>query len=185
LSNFLYSKKCCGEPVQIRTPAGRIAHFYHLSTTPGCQGSGGESQEHLALKARIAAAVMQAGWGAEVEAEQRSADGTLVWKADILARRRNAAIAFEVQLSNPDWTTMGQRQARYKESGARGLWFVKTKKPFPVEHALPIFNLASREGAAWLVSLRHPLDCRFTGGGLERLQQLRILLPERIDLAIQ
>lgn len=154
----LFTAKCCGAPVQIRTPAGKIAHFYHLSTTPGCQGSNGESQEHLALKARIAAAAMQAGWEVEVEAEERSVDGALVWKADVLARRRNAAIAFEVQLSNPDWSTMGERQARYKDSGVRGLWFVKTKKPFPVQHALPVFNLASREDAAWLVSLRHPQD---------------------------
>ena len=154
----LFTAKCCGAPVQVRTPAGKVAHFYHLSTTPGCQGSSGESQTHLALKARIAVAVIQAGWEAEVEAEERSADGTLVWKADVLARRRNAAVAFEVQISNPDWTTMGERQARYKQSGVRGLWFVKTKKPFPVQHALPIFNLVSGEDAAWLVSLHHPQD---------------------------
>lgn len=156
----LFTAKCCGAPVQIRTPAGKIAHFYHLSTAPGCQGSSGESQEHLALKARIAAAVLQAGWEVEVEveAEERRADGTLVWKADVLARRRSAAVAFEVQLSNSDWTMMGERQARYKDSGVRGLWFVKTKKPFPVQHALPVFNLASREDSAWLVSLRHQQD---------------------------
>lgn len=154
----LFTAKCCGAPVQIRTPAGKVAHFYHLSTMPGCQGSAGESQVHLELKARIAVAVTRAGWDAEVEAEKRGADGTLVWKADVLARRRNAAVAFEVQLSHPDWSTMAERQARYKESGVRGLWFVKTKKPFPVQRALPIFNLTSREDAAWLVSLRHPLD---------------------------
>lgn len=154
----LFTAKCCGAPVQIRTPAGKIAHFYHLSTAPGCQGSSGESQTHLEVKARIAVAVKQAGWEAEVEAEERNADGALVWKADVLARRRNAAVAFEVQLSNPDWTAMGERQARYKGSGVRGLWFVKTKKPFPVQLALPIFNLASREDAAWLVSLHHPQD---------------------------
>ena len=154
----LFTAKCCGAPVQIRTPAGKIAHPYHLSTTPGCQGSSGESQGHLALKARIAAAVMKAGWEVEVEAEERSSDGALIWKADVLARRRNVTIAFEVELSNPDWTTMRELQIRYERSGVRGLWFVKTKKPVPVQRALPIFNLTSREKAAWLVSLRHPND---------------------------
>jgi hypothetical protein len=154
----LFTAKCCGAPVQIRTPAGKVAHFYHLSTTPGCQGSKGESKEHLELKARIAAAVMHAGWEAEVEAEERSADGTLVWKADVMARRGNAAVALEVQLSNPDWTIMGERQKRYNDSRVRGLWFVQTKKPFPVQLALPIFNLSSRDDSVWLVTLRHPQD---------------------------
>lgn len=154
----LFTAKCCGAPVQIRTPAGKIAHFYHLSTTPGCQGSKGETQEHLALKARIAAAVLQAGWQVEVEAEKRADNGALVWKADVLATRGSARVAFEVQLSNPDWTIMGERQERYKQSGVRGLWFVKTKKPYPVKQALPIFSLATRDDAAWLVRLRHPVD---------------------------
>jgi hypothetical protein len=31
----LFAAKCCGAPVPIRTPAGKIAHFYRLSTMPG------------------------------------------------------------------------------------------------------------------------------------------------------
>jgi hypothetical protein len=63
-----------------------------------------------------------ASWvGGEVEAEERGVDGTLVWKADVLARRRNVATGFEVELSNPDCSTMGERQERYKCSGVRGL----------------------------------------------------------------
>ena len=154
----LYTAKCCGAPVQIRTPGGKVAHFYHLSTTPGCQGSKGETQEHLALKERIAAAALRAGWEIEVEAEKREADGALIWKADVLARKGKVAIAFEVERSNPDWNTMGARQKRYLQSGVRGLWFVKTKKPYPVTQALPIFSLTTRDDAAWLVRLQHPAD---------------------------
>lgn len=47
---------------------------------------------------------------------------------------------------------------RYKEYGVRGLWFLKTKKPFPVRHAPPIFNVAERGEAKWTVSLHHPTD---------------------------
>lgn len=157
----LFTARCCGAPVQIRTPAGKIAHFYHLSTTPDCLGSAGESQTHLALKAQIAVAAMEAGWEVEVEAEERREDGTLVWKADVLARRGNAKIAFEVQISNADWTSMNERQERYRRSGVRGLWFVKTKKPFPAQKGLPIFNLTLSD-EAWRVSLLHPDDCAIT-----------------------
>ena len=53
---------------------------------------------------------------------------------------------------------MGERQERYRQSGVRGLWFVKDKKTYPVNQALPIFSLTTRYDAAWLVRLRHPVD---------------------------
>lgn len=140
---------------------GKNRHFYHLNTRPDCQGSAGESQTHLGLKAQIAMAAMQAGWEVEVEAEERREDRTLIWRADVLAWRGNAKIAFEVQISNPDWTSMRERQERYQRSGVRGLWFVKTKKPFPVQNELPIFNLAVRDDG-WRVLLLHPDDWETT-----------------------
>lgn len=181
----LFTAKCCGAPVQIRTPAGKMAHFYHLSTTPGCQGSKGETQEHLALKARIAVAVVQAGWQAEVEAEQRREDGTLVWKADVLATRGKAKVALEAQLSNPDWTIMGERQERYRQSGVPGLWFVKTKKPYPVNQALPIFSLTTRDDAAWLVRLRHPADWEHEWSQTWRLCNLTDFVGKALNGALK
>lgn len=127
----LFTAKCCDARVQIRTPPNKVPHFYHLSTTPNCSGGGRESQAHLALKARIGAAAIEVGWDAETEAAFRNPDGALVWKADVLAVRGNVRIAFEVQLSNPDWSAMHERQLRYQAAGVRGLWFVKTSKPFP------------------------------------------------------
>lgn len=143
----LFTAKCCDVRVQIRTPANKVPHFYHLSTTPNCSGGGRESQEHLALKARIGAAAIEAGWDAEAEAAFRNPDGELVWKADVLAVRGNVRIAFEVQLSNPDWSAMHERQLRYQAAGVRGLWFVKTSKPFPQQtgKALPVFRVSQTE----------------------------------------
>jgi hypothetical protein len=140
----LFTARCCGQPVQIRTPARKVAHFYHLGSMPDCPASGRESAEHLDLKAEIGAAVLAAGWQAEAEAEQRRPDGALAWRADILARFRRARVAFEVQLSNPDWSDMNERQQRYRRDGVRGLWFVKTAKPFPQRtgHALPLFRVS-------------------------------------------
>jgi competence protein CoiA len=90
------------------------------------------------MKAAIGAAALAAGWQAEAQAEQRRRDGTFEWRADILAQRGRARIAFEVQLSNPDCTGMHERQLRYRASGVRGMWFVRTAKPFPqhTSHAI-------------------------------------------------
>lgn len=152
----LFVSKCCGEPVQIRTPAGKVPHFYHLNTATSCEGSKGETPTHLALKAQIAEAALAAGWEVEVEAEERNQAGKLVWKADVLARRRSARVAFEVQISNQDWSAMEERQERYARSRVRGMWFVKTTKPYPVQKALPIFSLRQNQDLDWRVSLRHP-----------------------------
>lgn len=154
----IYTAKCCGAPVQIRTPEGKVPHFYHLSTSPSCQGSKGETQEHLGLKSKIAIAAMSAGWDVEVEAEHRLPDGTLIWKADVLAQRGNARVAFEVERSKPDWSTMMARQERYWKNGrVRGLWFVKTKKPFPSDSRLPVFSI-SEDDSSWHLNLKHPND---------------------------
>jgi hypothetical protein len=154
----IFKAKCCDAHVQIRTPEGKIPHFYHLNTIPGCQGSKGETQEHLGLKSKIALAAIAAGWAVECEAEMRRSDGTLIWKADVLAQRGNSKVAFEVERSKPDWTTMMERQERYWNNGrVRGLWFVKTKKPFPSDQRLPVFSVSEGQ-EDWLVNLRHPND---------------------------
>ncbi|WP_312165392.1 competence protein CoiA family protein [Massilia timonae] len=158
-SEALFTARCCGRPVQIRTPARKTPHFYHLAGAPGCSGGGKESAEHLGMKAAIGAAALVAGWQAEAEAEQRRPDGTLEWRADILARRGRARIAFEVQLSNPDWTGMHERQLRYRASGVRGMWFVRTAKPFPQQtsHAMPVFRVSGPPDRR-MVHLAAPAD---------------------------
>lgn len=151
----LYTSKCCDAPVQIRIAEKKIPHFYHIAKSPNCSG-GRETLEHLSLKAEIALACRKAGWDVEVEAELRDEAGKLVWKADILAKRGRVSLAFEVELSKPDWNYMLQRQRRYAKSNVRGLWFVKTKKPFPAFEELPIFNIYNDDG--WQVNLDHPND---------------------------
>lgn len=144
----LFTAKCCDARVQIRTPANKVLHFYHLATTPTCAGGGRESQEHLALKARIGAAAIGAGWEAEAEVAFRNQDGALVWKADFMASRRHSRIAFEAHLTNPDWGAMHERQLSYQAAGVRGLWFVKTSKPFPQQtgKALAVLRMSVTEG---------------------------------------
>ena len=63
---------------------------------------------------------------------------------------QRAAVAFEVQLSKADYEHMSERQARYKQSGVRGLWLVHTKKGFPQSKALPVFTLESTRAGDWV-----------------------------------
>lgn len=95
----LFTAKCCGAPMQIRTAHGRIAHFYHLSGTTTCDGARPETAEHLRLKQKIADAIIHTGWDHETEAAHRDrTSGQLIWQADVLAypSKGNAAVAFEV-----------------------------------------------------------------------------------------
>jgi hypothetical protein len=182
----LFSAKCCGAPVQIRTPARKVPHFYHLATTPDCSGGGRESHDHLALKAEIGAAAMEAGWEAEAEAAFRNPDGALIWKADVLAIRRNVRIAFEVQLSHPDWHSMHERQLRYKATGVRGLWFVKTSKPFPQQtaKALPVFRVSKTEGG-WVVHLAAALDWDIVWGKCSESVSLALFVVRALGGRLQ
>lgn len=147
-----FTAKCCGSPVVIRTAEGKSPHFVHKVVPAGCDGDRGETPEHRRLKELIAdCAERTYEWDVETEAVFRGDDGSVVWRADVLATKSKASVAFEVQLSNADFEAMRQRQARYKESSVRGLWFVRTKKGFPAGHEVPIFPVESDNHGDWVV----------------------------------
>jgi len=147
--------KCCGAPVVIRTAHGKLPHFVHKSVPVGCDGERWESAEHRRLKAVIAKeAESTYEWEVETEAIRRNpASDKVLWRADVLAVRPRARVAFEVQLSQADFDDMRRRQARYKASGVRGLWFVRTKKGFPLSYELPVFPVESVGDADWVVMM--------------------------------
>jgi len=148
----LFTAKCCGAPVSIRTAEGKVPHFVHLATPTNCEGDKRETPEHRRLKHVIAKQAMHsAEWDVETEAFEFSSDTQrAIWRADVLARKPKGTVAFEVQLSNADFEHMRERQARYKRSSVRGLWFVRTKKGFPVSEELPIFTVESTEQGDWV-----------------------------------
>jgi hypothetical protein len=82
---------------------------------------------HLRVKEAIAKAARVAGWVAETEARGVEYGGGEVWTADVLATRRTASVAFEVQLSAQTWAETIERQRRYRQSGVRGLWLFANK----------------------------------------------------------
>ena len=147
-----YTAKCCGAPLSIRVAEGKVAHFVHQVTPANCDGEKRETPEHRRLKQVIAEAVLRT-WAWEVETEAREPDpdtGRTHWQADVLAFNARSRVAFEVQLSNSDYGLMRERQARYQASKVRGLWFVRTKKGFPLTKELPIFTVESSESGDWV-----------------------------------
>lgn len=148
----LFTAKCCGAPVSIRTAEGKVHHFVHLSTPTNCDGDKRETPGHRRLKYVIAERAMRgAEWEVDTEAfEFDPVSKRALWRADVLAVGSKAAVAFEVQLSNADFEHMNERQERYKQSGVRGLWFVRTKKGFPSTKALPVFTVESTDHGDWV-----------------------------------
>jgi hypothetical protein len=49
---------------------------------------------------------------------------------------------------------MLERQQRYRASGVRGLWFVKTRKGFPAKQELPVFVVETDDDGDWVALAR-------------------------------
>lgn len=162
-----FTAKCCGAPLVIRTAPGKAPHFVHKVVPRGCDGDRRESGEHQRLKELIAnSAEKSDGWDVETEAVHRdSQTRQVLWRADVLASRPRAHVAFEIQLSNADYEVMRSRQRRYRECGVRGLWFVRTRKGFPVSRELPVFVVESGPGGDWVdltTAWDRPFICALT-----------------------
>ncbi|MBK3780283.1 hypothetical protein G3A43_08430 [Paraburkholderia aspalathi] len=99
---------------------------------------------HLRIKQQVAMAAAAAGWTAETEAPGREYGDGEEWIADVLATRRTTRVAFEVQVSGQNWADTLARQARYKASGVRGLWFFATRN-YDSDAAVPAFQIRKVE----------------------------------------
>ncbi len=157
----VYTAKCCGAPLSIRVAEGKAPHFVHQVTPENCDADRCETPEHRRLKHLIAETAIRT-YEFDVETEARENDpvtGRALWQADVLVLMKRAAVAFEVQLSNADYEHMRVRQARYKASGVRGLWLVRTKKGFPQSKELPVFTLENQKFGDWVnISTRWDLS---------------------------
>lgn len=142
---------CCDGEAFLRTSKLGTRHFVHRADRD-CSGTG-ETLAHLWLKAEIVSGCESVGWSAQTEA---SGDG---WRADVLASRGDARVAFEVQWSAQDEATTRERQRRYAADGVRGCWLYRGEVAAP-SRELPLFALKPNAGRATVVHAGHELEVR-------------------------
>jgi hypothetical protein len=135
---------CCDSGVVLKTSKLGTRFFAHARS--GACTTAPESAEHLLAKDTIARAAELAGWQAQTEVRGTSS-GSETWTADVMCQKEGVSqrIAFEVQLSPQTLEETEIRQSRYKRSGVRALWLLKSPI-LPVSRETPAFLL--RVGAA-------------------------------------
>lgn len=131
------SLPCCDREVIPKTSKLGTQFFAH-ARLGDCE-TASETNEHLLAKFLVAKAAKLAGWEVESEAEGRTPNGD-IWIADVLATKGKAKIAIEIQWSNQSIEETKLRQARYTESGVRGLWLLRYPN-LVVEKTTPTFSL--------------------------------------------
>ncbi len=128
---------CCNQNAYLRTSKYGIRHFVH-KIRDNCT-SEPETWQHLKAKQEIILACRAAGYEAIPEAQGEG------WRADVLATKGKAKIAFEVQWSPQDLEETEARQKRYKDAGVRGCWFFRKPPGHVANHELPLFQLEIEE----------------------------------------
>lgn len=148
---------CCGSNGHLRVSKLGTRHFVHNRDSQCSAPS--ETWQHLLAKNDIALACREAGYSVQLEA---SGDG---WRADVLATKGTARIAFEVQWSAQTWDDTVARQGRYREAGIRCCWFFKTPpRGYRATSDVPLFKLEVTEAGCIVV---------FDGYSYEYSQALR------------
>ena len=131
--------RCCGASVVLRTSKLGTRHFAHARRDP-CS-TAPETAEHLLAKMAVVDGIRGTGWKALPEQEGRTPDGE-GWKADVLAEKGKARVAFEIQWSRQDEAETERRQRRYADAGVRGLWLFR-QHDFPTGKETPAFRRCS------------------------------------------
>lgn len=144
---------CCGAAGYLRRSRLGTLHFAHKRGTH-CDAAAGETIQHLKAKADIVVACQRAGFAALTEVA--GAD----WRADVLATRGAARIAFEVQWSFLRYEDARFRQERYARDGVRGCWFFRNPPPqllrgddLQAQADLPLFHLFANANHTFSVRL--------------------------------
>lgn len=108
-----------------------------------------ETEFHLQGKVMIRDAALAAGWQAEVEVPGVTPQGQR-WRADVLCVDRTRRVAFEMQHSGITLAHLSERQQRYRDSGVRGLWFMRMH-----ERRLSESQVWQRETPALFINDQH------------------------------
>lgn len=128
---------CCGAAVVLRTSKLGTRHFAHARKGPCTTVP--ETAEHLLAKLTIVEGIRRAGWEARPEQSGTTPEGE-EWRADVMAVKGKARVAFEVQWSRQTPEETHRRQERYAAAGVRGLWLFR-HTGFPSTKDTPGFCL--------------------------------------------
>lgn len=128
---------CCQATVVLRTSKLGTRHFAHARV--GSCKTAPETAEHLLAKMAVVEATRGTAWTPLPEQAGNTPSGE-EWRADVLAVKDKAKVAFEIQWSRQDQAETERRQKRYADAGVRGLWLFR-QKDIPVEKETPAFRL--------------------------------------------
>ncbi|MDP9349974.1 MAG: hypothetical protein M3P51_00290, partial [Chloroflexota bacterium] len=139
--------RACGSTGRLRVSHLGTRHFYHYERRDGCVCRP-ETPKHLRAKHEIRLACQRVGWEASPES---IGDG---WRADVLAERGTARVAFEVQWTRQTLTETTERQEEYRRHGVRGSWFFRTppRELRQAQEELPLFGIAMDADGTFRVS---------------------------------
>ncbi len=146
---------CCKQTGFLRTSSKGLNHFVHYKNKSIICDWQNETPQHLKSKIEIIKACKKNGWQAIPEFSQND------WRADVLAIKKSAKIAFEVQWSKQTFEETRLRQENFKKDGVKGCWFFRI---FPTEFMfdntvtkafkdLPIFKIFENQQGEIIVSL--------------------------------
>lgn len=148
------SMRCCSSAAIPKVSRLGTRFFAHKSRAE-CS-SAPESPEHLMAKFVIAESARSEGWQVQTEEPGTDPDG-YAFIADVLCKKGNASVAFEVQLAPQSLAEFQARTRRYQRSGIRCLWLAKLRSNgsvpnfFPPSKELPLVWIDVREPAAMTV----------------------------------
>lgn len=120
-------------------------YFAHYPAR-NCGVNSGESPEHQFCKYLIFKYLHKNGWAVTPEFRSQTPSGE-IWIADIYAEKNNVKIAVEIQWSPQSIEETKRRQEKYRQSGIRAVWFMRTtsKNKYDVldyqSYELPIFSI--------------------------------------------
>lgn len=124
--NSVFKMPCCDNKAILKTSKLGTQFFAHKVKPKSSNCStGGESTEHMHIKYLVMRELNRNDWSVQVEKAGVTPTGE-GWIADIYAEKGTAKIAIEVQWSPQSFIELRRRQAKYKESGVRCAWLLRS-----------------------------------------------------------
>ena len=138
---------CCHNTAFLRVSPLGTKHFVH-TRQQNCQWKP-ESMEQVQVKSEIVLACNASGYDVSTEVVE------IDWRADVLATKGHANIAFEVLLRSQSLEGILHTQQQYARNGIRGCWLIKhvPKEYMTPTHELPLFQLARESERDYYVSI--------------------------------